>query len=225
MVLSWGILLPLGVLVARYFKIWPGQRWPEQLDHKGWWHSHRALQWSAMAVMTVGTWCAWQATLGNTAGGASSNAFSNSRAIHAVLGWGLVITAWLQIAGSFARGTKGGPTAATLRGDHYDMTARRRLFERIHKTLGWCCVVIACVTIMMGLVLANAPRWMPTIMLSWWCGLGALMWRWQRLGRCVDTYQAIWGADPGLPGLRSPPIGWGVRRRINRARDALIKSA
>jgi hypothetical protein len=42
--------------------------------------------------------------------------------------------------------------------------------------------------------------------------LGAAFARWQRAGRCIDTYQAIWGPDPAHPGNRRPPVGWGVRR-------------
>ena len=37
-------------------------------------------------------------------------------------------------------------------------------------------------------------------------------WRLQRQGRCIDTYQAIWGPDPRHPGNRLKPVGWGVRR-------------
>ncbi len=34
----------------------------------------------------------------------------------------------------------------------------------------------------------------------------------QRAGRCIDTYQAIWGLDPSLPGNRRRPIGLGIVR-------------
>ena len=32
MVLGWSVLLPLGILIARFFKIIPGQDWPRVLD-------------------------------------------------------------------------------------------------------------------------------------------------------------------------------------------------
>ena len=32
---------------------------------------------------------------------------------------------------------------ATWRGDHYDMTPRRRLFEAWHKTAGWSLIALA----------------------------------------------------------------------------------
>lgn len=37
MVLAWVILLPLGVLIARFFKITPHQSWPASPDNKFWW--------------------------------------------------------------------------------------------------------------------------------------------------------------------------------------------
>ena len=36
--------------------------------------------------------------------------------------------------------------------------------------------------------------------------------RLQRAGRCIDTYQAIWGPDPCHPGNSRGVIGWGIRR-------------
>jgi hypothetical protein len=53
---------------------------------------------------------------------------------------------------------------------------------------------------------------MPLVLALWWALLGAAFARWQRAGRCIDTYQAIWGPDPAHPGNRRPPVGWGVRR-------------
>jgi hypothetical protein len=64
----------------------------------------------------------------------------------------------------------------------------------------------------LGLHVADAPRWMALALLAWWLLLAALAAHWQRTGRCIDTYQAIWGPDPQHPGNRVPPIGWGVRR-------------
>ena len=32
----WAVLLPLGALLARYFKVMPGQRWPDVLDNPRW---------------------------------------------------------------------------------------------------------------------------------------------------------------------------------------------
>ena len=50
MVLAWGVLIPVGVLWARFWKVAPHQDWPRQLDHKAWWHAHRTLQIAGVLV-------------------------------------------------------------------------------------------------------------------------------------------------------------------------------
>lgn len=205
MVLGWGVLLPAGALAARYFKVWPGQRWPQQLDNKTWWQLHRMLQWAGIVAMTIGALLAWGQ--GQRATVAAS--------IHAWVGWTLIGLGWLQVAAGLARGSKGGPTDLRLRGDHYDMTAYRRRFERLHKGLGWLAVLAAVVVIALGLTLADAPRWMALLLCGWWSALALLALRWQRQGRCIDTYQAIWGPNPTHPGNRLRPTGWGVRRPLD----------
>lgn len=202
MVLAWGVLLPAGALVARFFKVWPGQDWPRVLDHKAWWHAHRALQWSGVAVMALGAWLA----VGH------ATAATPLARWHGGGGWLVCAIGLLQIVGGLARGSKGGPTAAAMRGDHYDMTRWRIVFERLHKGLGWLALLLACGAIGLGLALADAPRWMVAALALWWLALAAAFMHWQRAGRCIDTYQAIWGSDPQHPGNRRPPVGWGVRR-------------
>ena len=204
MVLGWGVLLPAGALAARYFKVAPGQRWPQELDNKAWWHTHRTLQWAGIAAMTIGAMLAW---------GQGQRVTATATA-HAWAGWALVASGWLQVAAGWARGSKGGPTDQGVRGDHYDMTPHRLRFERIHKSLGWLAVLAAVAVIALGLAVADAPRWMPLVLCGWWSALAVLALHWQRKGRCVDTYQAIWGPDPAHPGNRLRPIGWGVRRPL-----------
>lgn len=205
MVLAWGTLLPLGALVARYFKVISHQDWPHRLDDQRWWHAHRWLQWGGVLLMTAGLAVA----LGRSATGEPA---AGAARWHAALGWAVAALAWLQVAGGLLRGSKGGPTDRALRGDHYDMTLRRRWFERLHKALGWAALLLAGAVIGLGLAVADAPRWMAVALALWWAVLAALAWHWQRAGRCVDTYQAIWGPDPAHPGNRLAPIGWGVRR-------------
>lgn len=202
MVLGWAVLLPVGALTSRYFKVTPRQRWPQELDNKAWWHAHRGLQWAGVTTMSLGVLLAW---------GQGSDVGTLAR-MHAAAGWALVALGWLQVGTGLARGSKGGPTSAELRGDHYDMTAHRVWFERMHKSLGWLAVFAAIGIIALGLVMADAPRWMVLTLTAWWLALGGVAWRWQRQGLCVDTYQAIWGPDPSHPGNRRKPIGWGVRR-------------
>ena len=206
MVLAWGVLLPLGALVARFFKVLPGQDWPRQLDNKSWWHAHRALQWLGMALMAVGLWLVW----------GPSNAVSPLARWHAWTGWAVCGLGALQVLGAMARGSKGGPTEPALRGDHYDMTPWRLNFERLHKSLGWLAVVVAVAVTALGLVLADAPRWMALTLAAWWLMLVLGFLQLQRAGRCIDTYQAIWGPSPHHPGNHLPPTGWGVRRPQGR---------
>jgi hypothetical protein len=205
MVLGWGVLLPLGALLARYFKVLPKQNWPTELDNKLWWHGHQALQWAGVLVMSVGVGLAW-----GQGGGANAAA-----QWHALGGWALVLLGWLQVAAALARGSKGGPSdpkAPDLRGDHYDMSPRRIWFERWHKGLGWLVLLAAWGLIALGLFLVDAPRWMALTLAAWWLALAGAAWHWQRAGRCIDTYQAIWGPDPIHPGNRRPHADSGLRR-------------
>ena len=161
MVLAWGFLLPLGALAARFFKVLPGQNWPAQVDHTGWWHVHRAFQWAGFGLMLLGLYL----VDGHAAGqGLLAQ-------MHAGFGWFVVALGTLQVAGGLTRGSKGGPTAEHIRGDHYDMTAWRRLFERLHKFLGWLALLAAISVIVVGLVLVNAPRWMALLLGVWWVAL------------------------------------------------------
>lgn len=205
MVLAWGVLLPAGALAARYFKVLPRQRWPQELDNRAWWHAHRWLQWAGVLLMSLGVALAWD----------QSSAATTAARAHAWAGWALAALGWLQIAAGLVRGSKGGPDEEQPRGDHYDMTRYRRGFERLHKSLGWLAVLGAVAVIALGLVVADSPRWMPLVLAAWWLALGLAAVRWQRQGRCIDTYQAIWGPDPAHPGNRLRPIGWGVRRPLD----------
>jgi hypothetical protein len=211
MVLAWGVMLPLGALTARYFKLTPGHHsrydGPRQLDPKGWWHTHRLLQYGGIALMSLGVMWVW-----GQGGGAAVGAVAWW---HMLAGWAVFALGWLQVLGGWLRGSKGGPGQTSLRGDHYDMTLRRRVFERLHKSLGWLAVGLSVAAIALGLVAADAPRWMACALLVWWLLLAAAAWRLQMQGRCIDTYQVIWGPDPVHPGNRVAPIGWGIRRPPN----------
>ena len=92
------------------------------------------------------------------------------------------------------------------------MNVRRRIFEALHKSVGYCLLLLAVATIVMGLWQVNAPRWMWICVLSWWILLVCTFIVLQRKGFAIDTYQAIWGDDPSHPGNRLPSPGWGVRR-------------
>ena len=202
MVLAWAMLMPLGALAARYWKLTAQQKWPEQLDSKMWWFAHQFCQYTSCLLVVIATVLAWNQ--GRQMGAAA--------VWHHWLGWCILAISALQVASGLSRGSKGGPTEPALRGDHYDMTARRRWFERWHKSAGWTALLVAIAVIGLGLVAADAPRWMPAVLTLWWVALATLAWRWQRQGRCIDTYEAIWGPDLRHPGNHQTPIGLRVRR-------------
>ena len=205
MVFAWAILLPVGAIAARYYKVTPKQDWPHVVDNRAWWHAHRILQYGGVALMLIGGVLAWNKGSGST----------YTALIHAYLGWSVITLGVVQVIGAWLRGSKGGPTDAQLRGDHYDMTPHRLRFEAIHKTCGWLALVLAVLTVVLGLVAADAPRWMAGVLVVWWAALVILGVRLEREGRCIDTYQAIWGTDPSHPGNQRPKIAWAMRRPHN----------
>ncbi len=204
MVLAWSVLVPVALLWARYWKIAPRQDFPQVLDDKRWWHAHRGLQSLAATVTVIAIALVWRDT-------AANGSWTVART-HRWLGWAVGAALCVQLAHGLMRGSKGGPTDLQMRGDHFDMTSRRIAFERIHKALGWLTLVAAWCATLLGLWVADAPRWMLATLALWWLLLLVLLARWQRAGRCVDTYQTIWGTTADLPGMARVPIGWGVRR-------------
>jgi hypothetical protein len=203
MVIGWGVLAPLAVLIARYFKVMPRQDWPRELDNQTWWRSH---------------WMGHSVVVGLTAAGFAlvlPTDFS-AMSLHNWLGYLMLIGLALQILLGMSRGSKGGPTSpapdGSLRGDHYDMTPWRYRFEFLHKALGYSLLLLSIVTILLGLWKANAPVWMWLFLVVWWIVLIAAFVALQKRGMAIDTYQAIWGTDPNHPGNAQKTPGWGVRR-------------
>lgn len=201
MVLAWAVMIPLGVLAARFFKVTPRQPWPAVLDNKWWWRAHLALQLGGIALTLAAVALVWR-----EAGAADGWARA-----HRLLAWLVCALAAVQALGGVLRGTKGG-SVPDERGDHYDMTPRRFLFERVHKSCGYLAMAVAMAAIATGLAHVNAPRWMAVFITLWTLAwLAAFAWL-QRRGWCIDTYQAIWGPDPRHPGNRMPVVGPGIRR-------------
>lgn len=202
MVLAWAFALPLGVMAARFFKVTPGQDWPQVKDNKAWWRAHRSLQYTGVIAMLFGLYLALGQGSGRTA----------AALWHARLGWAVVALGVLQIGVAWGRGSKGGPTGLQMAGDHYDMTPWRTAFEWTHKAGGYLALLIAVAAVFTGLTAADAPRWMWLAIGLWWLSLVVAFAVLQGQGRCMDTYQAIWGPDTGTEASRKRPIGWGVRR-------------
>lgn len=206
MMIAWGVLAPLAVLIARYFKVMPSQDWPRELDNQIWWRGH----WMGQALVVLLSLFGLGLILGAAEEGG----------LHGRLGYTLLCLMGLQVVLGIFRGTKGGPTApardGSPRGDHYDMTPWRVMFEWCHKLIGYFALALAGFVILAGLWEANAPRWMWVAIVIWWTGLITATAILQARGRAIDTYQAIWGPDPKHPGNRREPIGLGITRARER---------
>lgn len=214
MVIAWGVLAPLAVIIARFFKVWPGQDWPREVDNLSWWRTH----WIGQSCVTLLTVVGFVLVL-------PPNLAEMS--LHNWLGYTVLALLIVQVLMGLFRGSKGGPTDkasdGSERGHHYDMTPWRLMFEAVHKSTGYALLGVAAGTILLGLWKANGPNWMWLSLLLWWTALGAGFVVLQRRGMAIDTYQAIWGADPAHPGNRRPHPGWGVRR-YGRKDDADVRS-
>lgn len=203
MVLAWGILAPVAVLIARFFKVWPGQNWPSELDNQNWWRGHWIGQSVVVGLSVVGLVLVMPADFVDMS-------------LHSKLGYAVLAGAFFQMLLGFLRGSKGGPSApapdGSNHGDHYDMTPWRLMFEMLHKSLGYATVLLAIVTVLLGLWKANGPIWMWLILALWWMAVIVAFVLLQKRGMAIDTYQAIWGPDQKHPGNQRPATGWGMRR-------------
>lgn len=224
MTLAWGVMLPAGVLIARYFKITRRQRWPSELDSPFWWFSHLVLQIVGCCIAFIALIFVIDLQWADS---------SDIRlTLHELFGWSIMSIALVQLLGGWLRGSKGDvrviiddalaeQTFSSSRkttalapgiGDHFLMTRRRCLFEYLHKILGYSAIVLAMLNIVIGLSITDAPRWMWLAIAAYWMLLMSIAVVLQRLGWCVDTYQAIYGPSPELPGNQRSPIGFGVKR-------------
>ncbi len=207
MVLGWGILAPLAVLAARYLKVMPGQNWPEDLDNKTWWRWHWMSQSLVLALSAVGLLLILMADQ-NT----------GAAVMHCAFGYTVLVLGVVQGLSGLLRGSKGGPTSlaadGSLRGDHYDMTLRRQLFEACHKLFGYVALILMIGAVVSGLWQANAPNWMWCFLGIFWTSLLALAFLLEKRGWAFDTYQAIWGPDPVHPGNRLDAQARGSHTRM-----------
>ena len=210
MVLAWLVLMPAAFVVARFYKITPGQDWPRRLDNPFWFVNHRRLGYAIVLASIL-------ALVIIVAGEGGAIVW---RSHHAAAGWIVLALGGFQIVGSLLRGTHGGPLDPFTRksrppeqwpGDHFSFTRRRVVFEYTHKIVGYILVPLSVWTVAGGIAAANAPPWIWLILGAWAIVCVGVFVFLQRTGKCVDTYQAIWGPDESLPGNQRKPIGWGIR--------------
>lgn len=201
MVVAWGMLVPAGVIAARFFKVLPRQRFPEEVNNLVWWRSHLVAQIAALLLMALGLYLVLARP--GTTGSLTAAAW-----IHRALGWGVLWLGVMQALSGAFRGTMGGPTdRRNIRGDHYDMTPRRLAFEGLHKLAGYVALGLSMLAVLSGMWQANAPHWMWIVLPGWWTLLAVVFALLQRRGMVIDTYVAIWGPDGIHPGnaRRLPP--------------------
>jgi len=196
----WFVLVPFGVISIRYFKTKPKPmglpRGISKFDPLFiWWGMHIWTLYSAITLSILGLLLAVVA----------SGGFSGS--LHAWFGGLTVLFGTLQIFVAGQRGTHGGHNhlstdpkdPSTWRGDHFDMTRRRRWFEAYHKPGGYFALFLATGAVTTGLM----QYWMATlaiVMLLMLVGVFVLVVALEGLGQRHDTYKAVFGSDPNHPG-------------------------
>lgn len=195
----WFILVPLAVLVLRFFKTKPTpngiQKGTSNFDPKLiCWTVHVWVLYPAIAIALAGMVVALVV----------SGGFSGS--LHAVFGIATIFLGCMQVVSAWFRGTHGGERGvdsvpndpATWRGDHYDMTARRRWFESYHKTAGYFTLALALGAMASGLM----QFWMPVIGIALGLVLMAVLFLSVFLegkGYRQDTYRSVYGNHPNHP--------------------------
>jgi hypothetical protein len=162
---------------------------------------HRVMQYTAATLTLLALILIWMSPRMGVISGP-----------HAFIGWTVIALLAVQVFSGLLRGTKGGPTDTELRGDHFDMTLRRLIFEYVHKFAGYVALGCAIAASLTGLWQTNAPMWMWVTLLPWWVALVVAFGLLQHRVGAIDTYQAIWGDDPTYPGNRKKPIGFGIRQ-------------
>jgi hypothetical protein len=192
--------VPVGVVVARYFKVTSKQDWPREVDSKFWWRGHLWLSYMGVAMMIAA-----QIPIAKFSHFLDLREISQLKAhqlAHFASGWLFLLMGVFIVFTGWLRGSKGGPTDKQLRGDHYDLTERRLLFEAIHKKLGYALLVLSSLVTLSGFYTAAMPRWSLGLLFIWWIFLLLLCFRYELGGRQIPTYQATWGLKAEHPGNR-----------------------
>lgn len=195
----WFVLVPIGVVAIRFCKPRPTtygiERGTGRLHPKLiWWTIHYSFLYVAVGLAVVGTMWAMMV----------SGGFSGT--VHSVFGLGTVVFGGLQIVSAWCRGTHGGKhdaasdadDPATWRGDHFDMTPRRRWFDAYHKTFGYFAIVLALGAVASGL----QQYWIPllaVVVVGVLVVLSVLCVYLEGKGYRQDTYRSVYGNHPDNP--------------------------
>ncbi len=199
MFVIWLVLVPLCIMTIRYGKPRPtpfGIREKIKVSNVAWWwfHVHKYVLYVAIGLAVVGAAVAMTV----------SGGFSGS--VHSLFGITAVVLGCLQVASTWFRGTHGGryyytakpDDPATWHGDHYSMTPRRRIFEAVHKNVGYFAGIFALGAVASGLTQYSMPVLTGT-MLATVLVIIVLCVVLEHHGRRYDTYCSVFGNDPDHP--------------------------
>jgi hypothetical protein len=158
MVGVWVMLVPICIITIRFGKPKPtlnGIREQVKLTNLVWWwfSVHKYGLYLAIGLSLLGLAVAMTASRG----------FSGS--VHSIFGILTIVLGCLQVVSGLLRGKHGGRNyhnadpndPSTWRGDHYDMTPRRRKFEAYHKTAGYFAGFFAIGAVASGLMQFPMP--------------------------------------------------------------------
>jgi len=190
---TWMVLVPLCIIIIRFGKPKPSEFGVQTKI------SIRNMRWWWFNTHKYGLFLAMFLALGGVAVALIvSGGFSGS--VHSMFGLLTVTMGCLQVISALLRGTHGGKyynnadlnNPATWRGDHYDHTTHRRIFEAYHKTSGYFTCFFAVAAVGSGLMQYSMPILtglmfvLPLAYLATWILL-------QFLGRDYDGYRAVHG--------------------------------
>jgi hypothetical protein len=194
MIVTWFVIVPIGVMAIRFFKPRPTLNGIERGTGLMWWTIHYSTLYLGIGLSLLGLSIAVFVSRG----------FSGSA--HSMWGAATIVFGCLQIISAWNRGSHGGklgPMAdpddpSTWRGDHFDMTPRRRWFEAYHKTAGYFTIALAFGAAGSGLM----RYWMPGIAIAFGVFTVAVLILCVLLegkGFRQDTYRSVYGTNPDNP--------------------------
>ena len=199
MVFIWAVMVPVLIITLRYFKPKPTKtgittRIAVEDPKWRWFNAHKFGLYLAM-IMSFG---------GMAVALVVSKGFSGST--HSVFGLLTIAMGTAQIISSLMRGSHGGryyytgveDDPSTWRGDHFDMTPRRRKFQSYHRMAGYFTMFCAAGAIGSGLMQYPMPLLALAIVASGVSIFAVTIWLEDR-GKHYDTYRAVFGNDPTNP--------------------------
>ena len=199
MVTIWLVLVPICIVTIRFGKPKPtfnGIREKVSIKNIVWWwfNVHKYGLFLAAGLSLVGLAVAMIASKG----------FSGS--LHSIFGITTIILGCLQVVSGWLRGKHGGRNyytavpddPSTWRGDHYDMTPRRRKFEAYHKTAGYFAGFFAVGAVASGLMQYPMPGLLGFILVAALV-IFVLCVVLEYKGLRYDGYRAAHGYNPEHP--------------------------